>query len=452
MQLPRRVPWSSSAELDQVCSWIFEDENDIDAKLLAIQRITAWKLITSLPHAIESTLSILTSITDDSLPRNQRAFSLTLRHNYAAALIRLVNGLVDPLQSGIYARSIASIADQLGLPLWLVELRHSATHEDLPSLELLREGARQAMVWLFNNYWLPTSNPTTVPKLEPVLRPIAPIFNEYRRLVKATVRDHSIKVSYQQPIARIVREIERWVSEAQVAIDHGLETGDAGDKESFALEKLSDELLEKGVLVPLAKKKRVFPEDGFYPPAISIQVWGPLIQQLTSTHPDLPLTLINRILSRLLSPTEEKSNSSYDACIARWAAWVVDFGQVEGGESATKRDVVASIVSTLGPTVSQAKPIALQLVQAICKGDEQLESALSLLSQTTHVSNWQSNGMDTMAQRLEELLGSSEPVEVDVDVEMEHVDKPGKPAHCSAPGWHRLDSSKWSPCPLGQLQ
>lgn len=66
-----------------------------------------------------------------------------MRQSYAAALIRLVNGLVDPLQLGVYARSIAAIATQLGLPAWLVELRHAATHEDLPSLELLRQAARE---------------------------------------------------------------------------------------------------------------------------------------------------------------------------------------------------------------------------------------------------------------------------------------------------------------------
>jgi ribosomal biogenesis protein LAS1 len=70
---------------------------------------------------------------------------LALRQSYSSAVIRLVNGLVDPLQFGAYARSIASIANQLGLPSWLVELRHAATHEDLPSLELLREAARE--VW-----------------------------------------------------------------------------------------------------------------------------------------------------------------------------------------------------------------------------------------------------------------------------------------------------------------
>lgn len=68
---------------------------------------------------------------------------LSVRQSYATAIVRLVNGLVDPLQLGSYARSIASIAAQIGLPQWLVELRHAATHEDLPSLELLRAGSKE---------------------------------------------------------------------------------------------------------------------------------------------------------------------------------------------------------------------------------------------------------------------------------------------------------------------
>jgi len=39
MRLPRRVPWVSSAELDQVCSWIYTDAHDLDAKGLAVNRV-----------------------------------------------------------------------------------------------------------------------------------------------------------------------------------------------------------------------------------------------------------------------------------------------------------------------------------------------------------------------------------------------------------------------------
>ena len=112
--------------------------------------MSAWKAITTLPHALESTLALLTVIVQDN-SRVGPSSSLLHRQAYASALIRLVNGLVDPLQLGAYARSIASIAAQLGLPAWLVELRHAATHEDLPSLELLREAAKEVRAFYFAN-------------------------------------------------------------------------------------------------------------------------------------------------------------------------------------------------------------------------------------------------------------------------------------------------------------
>ena len=165
MRLPRRVPWASPAELDQLCNWIYADELDVDAKIFALQRVSAlrycfcltvsqrpqlsaWRTTTTLPHALESTLCILTAVVQDSSSQASPT-CLHLRQSYASAIIRLVNGLVDPLQLGAYARSIASIAAQLNLPPWLVEVRHAATHEDLPSIEVLRRAARDVGALLF---------------------------------------------------------------------------------------------------------------------------------------------------------------------------------------------------------------------------------------------------------------------------------------------------------------
>ena len=114
----------------------------VDGSFIFCQ-LTAWKAITSLPHAVDSTLSILAVIVQDDCSNTS---GLVLRQSYSAAIIRMVNGLVDPLQFGVYARSIAAIAAQLGLPAWLVELRHAATHEDLPSLEVLRRAAQQVCI------------------------------------------------------------------------------------------------------------------------------------------------------------------------------------------------------------------------------------------------------------------------------------------------------------------
>lgn len=106
--------------------------------------------MTPLPHSLDSALAILAARMLDASCRDTPSTktALSLRQTYAAAIIRMVNGLVDPLQSGAYARSIAAIANQLGLPSWLVELRHAATHEDLPSLELLREACREVVDYI----------------------------------------------------------------------------------------------------------------------------------------------------------------------------------------------------------------------------------------------------------------------------------------------------------------
>ncbi|TIA70117.1 hypothetical protein E3P91_03297 [Wallemia ichthyophaga] len=69
------------------------------------------------------------------------------------SLIRFVNGLVDPLQQFSFARSIYHLAKQIDLPLKFVQLRHSSTHENLPSLKVLVHSTNEAIDWLKFKYW-----------------------------------------------------------------------------------------------------------------------------------------------------------------------------------------------------------------------------------------------------------------------------------------------------------
>ena len=39
MRLPRRVPWASLSELEQLCSWIYAEEAAPDSRLRAIHRV-----------------------------------------------------------------------------------------------------------------------------------------------------------------------------------------------------------------------------------------------------------------------------------------------------------------------------------------------------------------------------------------------------------------------------
>ncbi|TFK76738.1 Las1-domain-containing protein [Pluteus cervinus] len=469
MKLPRRVPWVSIAELDQVCSWIYADEHDTPSKILAINRLSAWRVITSLPPAVESTLSLLTVIFEDQRNPNPPSY-LFVRQSYASALIRLVNGLVDSLQLGAYARSISSIAQQIGLPQWLVDLRHAATHEDLPSLELLREGARQSMTWLLDNYFNPTINPVTSiisqQTHQPPLRPFKPVLKQYTSLLKIVTRDASLKKKHAGDITSVLRDIERWMSEARVAANH--EWGDQDPKEHWALDRFCDSLMEKGALVPLAKKKRIFSEEGFSPPQSSVEIWTPLLRHITSLHPDFPQVLITHICVFLTTPNQ--ADASFDACLARWAMWCIEkLCESEEGDSEERREAISMLFHVLGPTrptigeAGESKErntkAAHILLSNLCVGNEDFERAYTMLSQLSirRASNeWTSDDLKTMSDRLERLFSltnnasgvrsTSAPLE-----ESMAVDETDGSSQNLPPGWKRLTphNSDWKPCPIG---
>jgi ribosomal biogenesis protein LAS1 len=67
---------------------------------------------------------------------------------------RFVTGLLDSHQDKRRKLSMYSIAKTLGLPATYVELRHQATHEELPSLSKLRIATQKALKWIYDYYWV----------------------------------------------------------------------------------------------------------------------------------------------------------------------------------------------------------------------------------------------------------------------------------------------------------
>ena len=106
------------------------------------------------------------------------------------------------------------------------------------------------------------SSPAEPVRRQP-LRSAAPLLKKYSVLMKAVTRDTSLRQRHQPEIDSVLRDIERWIAEAKAAVD--ISSGDLGwddptvdstqtVKERLALEAMCDHLMEKGALVPLAKK------------------------------------------------------------------------------------------------------------------------------------------------------------------------------------------------------
>jgi ribosomal biogenesis protein LAS1 len=112
--------------------------------------VVAWKSRSGgkLPLAIECTVDLVAAHLADSV-----SFTPEVQLVVSMALVRFVNGMVDLNQKGLYARSVQVIAEEIGLPDWLVDLRHEATHANLPSQHTLRAGVNVALSWLREEYW-----------------------------------------------------------------------------------------------------------------------------------------------------------------------------------------------------------------------------------------------------------------------------------------------------------
>ncbi|GFR46559.1 hypothetical protein Agub_g8151, partial [Astrephomene gubernaculifera] len=174
----RPVPWASWEE------WLALREDIWSADPLrqeaGLQQVCAWRLRGKLPLGIDTTAHLLATIRDDQEWQRAVAWAsstaasatagpaaaaaaaaeaavaageLPLRLRYSLPLIRLVNGISDSQQRGRVAASVAVLADVAGLPRALVDVRHEATHTELPSLPLLRAAADSALGWLRENYW-----------------------------------------------------------------------------------------------------------------------------------------------------------------------------------------------------------------------------------------------------------------------------------------------------------
>ena len=145
MAVPRAVPWASWSEWEWVCESLFGSCGA--ERCAALARVRTWQLRGGVPHAVESTCLLVEveAMGDGS----------TFRLAAAMAVTRCVNGLVDAGQTRQQAVSISVLADGLGLPGWVVDVRHGATHNALPSARVLRSACATLVSYLRGRYWDP---------------------------------------------------------------------------------------------------------------------------------------------------------------------------------------------------------------------------------------------------------------------------------------------------------
>lgn len=388
--LPRRQAWSSAAEFNQVFDLLFSSNGDASSQRAAVDRLQAWQVRSpsSFAPSLAATASFVTLLLAPSSAAADAATgdaSTQRRLALSMAITRFVNGLVDPLQQGYYARSIAQIAEELGLPSWFVDVRHRATHEDLPGEEVLRHAAtqvgrfpccskassaesmQQALDWLYARYWLPTlhslSSSASSRSMQQAAHvdALASLLQQYKTLQKALLVDST--AAQPQDIDAILQEIVAWVVKAGfeaaaaggvrlVSSDSRDGSADAEDEaESAGIAMLVERLAEVEVLVPRSRKcasascgtdagpsssirrKRTTVQAPAPLPRALTALYEPLLNHLASAYPTtFASTLIVHLLATVLSApdalkrsqapsTDRDDEATFFATLAGWFAW-----------------------------------------------------------------------------------------------------------------------------------
>ncbi|KAI9620179.1 hypothetical protein H4Q26_013746 [Puccinia striiformis f. sp. tritici PST-130] len=297
------------------------------------------------------------------------------------------------------------IASELGLPLALVQLRHRATHEDLPSLTVLLESANMALDWLYAHYWVPRLND-----------------------IEGTGQARKRAMLDTQSIPPTLTQIDHWIGSA-----------------ARELPALCSILSERQVLVPQAVKKRCQSLKDPLPESLK-NLYEPLLDHLAQSYPQLFIRLLVSTLLDILSaiPEEEpgknkQADSTYYYTCAAWLFYLLL--RVDGGTMGQE-----ALRSLLMKPNQYTLSIVERLKKQANQSDWFVEGAISPLIDVLHHTKTQAHqgenlmdesidiGIAAMKQRWESLVTKEE----------ELVNEGGST-------WKLVPETNWAPCPIGCL-
>ncbi|KAJ2770633.1 rRNA-processing protein las1 [Coemansia nantahalensis] len=460
---PKIVPWASTAEYMGVADGLYSA--DADARRRGVAAVKAWRARGRVPAAVDATANLVEMMLADQ----QRPAGVTvswLRHMYAMALIRFVNSIVDLEQKGVYAQSMTTLASRIGMPVWLVELRHACTHEQIPSLTVLRSACAQAYHWLDSYYWRRQSRALPSDTMD-CFRAAA---SEY--VAQRAARQNPSQSQSQSQAAPADKDAARKALKQLVGRLHP----DAVRTHVVPV------LLEPGLLVPEDRKLRAkFPDCAL--PAALLARWSSALRLFADAWGEARVfeELLAGIAGLLTPDSREHGifeagdssiGTSHAATLVAWVRWVLE-SHYAGTERApisidgllecclrnpsyysrailkVVSDVDPALRRELRPFVDYMGKALAALVAADSKAaaDPPKSGAPSISEEAL----LQEEAL--LEQRLEQALGAeSKPLDADAASPTPPPTVPqAAPQASPCTRWAYAEQDSWSPCPIGTL-
>ncbi|XP_034103471.1 uncharacterized protein LOC117567534 [Drosophila albomicans] len=159
------TPWRDTEEFGLVYDWLFGNATTPEDIRKALSQMRIWNLRRGslCPASVLATAVLVHAQLEDKLG------NVNIQTTYASAFTRFFNFMSSIMQS-YNMSSMYETARQLGLPSFIVDLRHLCAHgQELPPTAILRNTAQHCMKWLHEFYWQPqqvTMKDLDAPKLQ----------------------------------------------------------------------------------------------------------------------------------------------------------------------------------------------------------------------------------------------------------------------------------------------
>lgn len=178
-----------------------------------------------------------------------------------------VTGMTDSQQDGLHKKSMYDVSREVGIPASFVEIRHEATHGELPPLVIFRRAAERSLAWLYAEYWKELGDDGRKPIFDGEGGLLNGQTTDLKILLKDLLRTHLKKGI--TATAKGSAEVSKVSTETAAEIGKSIVRLCEGDTKK--LQTLVEVLLERKMLVPSSKT---------YVPHPHIQTHAPLHSHL----------------------------------------------------------------------------------------------------------------------------------------------------------------------------
>jgi len=338
-------PWSSSSEFVLVADWLCGGQSQQWRKALAT--LDMWsRRVHRMPTGVEVTSPLIRA----QIVSEEDEMSHLAR---CAAILRFLNVVAALAEKKLGLATMTEAAEALGVPSWVVSLRHAVAHGAVPGRQEVSDAVLLATKWILKNYWQPEADRLRETPAEPQeherLRSLVDLYG-YLKLyaVWGTKRVRDLNVESSADVYDHIRKlwIRLWpnlsVDVAEMDESAGRASGEAfeylascaknasGDSraEMSLADSLRESLTVDELLLPRAEVLTSMEYKGRGVPADLLTAWSDVLASVAAKTRALPLVLMGLF--------DAAVRGGHDAKLAE--AWIVEICSRIENQDSTKEE------------------------------------------------------------------------------------------------------------------